>query len=145
MSRSTETVRLTLRAYDRDHPDRAIFPAAAPSLDDDAKAQIYRRFRLGVSAEVLARQYGRTRSSIYRLINEVRAERILSTKLELIEHESFTRSGSGRSDPGADARAGRRQGARGGPRRPRDCPRTWEASTRCRCSTANRKCTCSAR
>ena len=96
MSRSTETVRLTLRAYDRDHPDRAIFPAAAPSLDDDAKAQIYRRFRLGVSAEVLARQYGRTRSSIYRLINEVRAERILSTKLELIDHASF-------SDPAAAA------------------------------------------
>ncbi len=89
MSRSTETVRLTLRAYDRVHPDRAIFPAAAPSLDEDAKSQIYRRFRLGVSAEVLARQYGRTRSSIYRLINEVRAERILSTKLELIEHASF--------------------------------------------------------
>jgi RNA polymerase primary sigma factor len=96
MSRSTETVRLTLRGYDRDHPDRAIFPAAAPSLDDDAKTQIYRRFRLGVSAEVLARQYGRTRSSIYRLINEVRAERILSTKLELIDHPSF-------SDPAAAA------------------------------------------
>ena len=41
----------------------------------DAKAQIYRRFRMGVSAEVLARQYGRTRSSIYRLINEMRARR----------------------------------------------------------------------
>ena len=32
MSRSTETIRLTLKAYDRDHPDRAIFPndVAAP-------------------------------------------------------------------------------------------------------------------
>ena len=75
MSRSTETIRLTLKAHDRDHPDRAIFPNALPPLDDDAKAQIYRRFRMGVSAEVLARQYGRTRSSIYRLINEMRAER----------------------------------------------------------------------
>src|SRR5262245_50300278 len=92
MERSTETVRLTLRSYDRDHPDRAIFPVAAPALDEDAKAQIYRRFRLGVSAEVLARQFGRTRSSIYRLINDVRAERILSSKLELIEHESFSDS-----------------------------------------------------
>ena len=54
MSRSTETVRLTLKAYDRDHPDRAIFPTSVPPLDDDAKAQIYRRFRMGVSAEVLA-------------------------------------------------------------------------------------------
>src|SRR5262249_28288347 len=39
--------------------------------------------------EVLARQYGRTRSSIYRILNEMRARRILSTKLEFIDHESF--------------------------------------------------------
>jgi RNA polymerase sigma factor (sigma-70 family) len=89
MSRSTETIRLTLKAYDRDHPDRAIFPSTVPALDDDAKAQIYRRFRMGVSAEVLARQYGRTRSSIYRVINEMRARRILGTKLELIDHPTF--------------------------------------------------------
>jgi RNA polymerase sigma factor (sigma-70 family) len=89
MSRSTETIRLALKAYDRDHPDRAIFPASVPPLDDEAKAQIYRRFRMGVSAEVLARQYGRTRSSIYRIINEMRARRILGTKLEFIDHASF--------------------------------------------------------
>jgi len=95
MSRSTETVRLTLRAYDRDHPDRAIFPGSVPSLDDEAKAQIYLRFRMGVSAEVLARQYGRTRSSVYRVINEMRAGRILGTKLELIDHPSFAMEGAG--------------------------------------------------
>ncbi len=89
MSRSTETIRLTLKAYDRDHPDRAIFPNTPPQLDDDAKSQIYRRFRMGVSAEVLARQYRRTRSSIYRLINEMRARRILETKLEFIDNENF--------------------------------------------------------
>ena len=89
MSRSTETIRLTLKAHDRDHPDRAIFPNTLPPLDDEAKAQIYRRFRLGVSAEVLAKQYGRTRSSVYRVINEIRARRILGTKLELIDHPSF--------------------------------------------------------
>ncbi len=69
MSRSTETIRLALKTYDREHPDRAIFPNTAPPLDDEAKAQIYLRFRMGVSAEVLARQYHRTRSSIYRVIN----------------------------------------------------------------------------
>jgi RNA polymerase primary sigma factor len=89
MSRSTETIRLTLKSYDRENPDRAIFPTTVPPLDDDAKAQIYRRFRMGVSAEVLARQYGRTRSSIYRILNEMRARRILGTKLEFIDHESF--------------------------------------------------------
>jgi len=94
MARSTETIRLTLKAYDRDHPDRAIFPNSPPLLDDDAKAQIYRRFRMGVSVEILARQYGRTRSSIYRVINEMRAARILSTKLEFIDNATF-------ADPGA--------------------------------------------
>jgi RNA polymerase sigma factor (sigma-70 family) len=89
MSRSTETIRLALKAYDRDHPDRAIFPTSGPPLDDDAKSQIYRRFRMGVSAELLARQYGRTRSSVYRILNEMRARRILSTKLEFIDNESF--------------------------------------------------------
>lgn len=89
MSRSTETVRLTLKAYDREHPDRAIFGPSTPTLDDDAKDKIYLRHRMGVSADNLAVEYGRTRSSIYRIINEVRAKRLLETKLEFIGNESF--------------------------------------------------------
>ena len=115
MTRSTETVRLTLKTYDREHPDRAIFAPAAPPLDEEAKAQIYRRYRMGVSVDVLAAQFGRTRSSIYRLINEVRARRILETKLEFIPHSSF-------DDPTAEAEimAPMPQPADGkAPRRPR--------------------------
>src|SRR5262249_16166248 len=82
MKRAHGTVRKTLKAYDRDHPDRAIFPKASAPLDEAAKLQIYRQYRMGVSVEALAEQYGRTRSSIYRIINEMRAERILATKLE---------------------------------------------------------------
>lgn len=89
MARSTETVRLTLKAYDREHPDRAIFGPSTPPLDDDAKAQIYLRHRMGVSADNLAVEYGRTRSSVYRIINEARARRILETKLEFIGNETF--------------------------------------------------------
>src|SRR5262249_59495458 len=89
MERSTETVRTTLKAYDRDHPDRAIFPPSSGPLDEEAKGQIYRLYRRGVSAEVLATQVGRTRSSVYRVINEMRARRILSVKLEYMAHPSF--------------------------------------------------------
>jgi RNA polymerase sigma factor (sigma-70 family) len=96
MSRSTETVRTTLKSYDRDHPDRAVFAASASPLDDgaperreEAKAQLYRLYRRGVSVEVLAGQFGRTRSSIYRVINEMRARRILGVKLEYMPHPSF--------------------------------------------------------
>ncbi len=90
MTRSTETVRMTLKTYDREHPDRAIFPAAPGPLDEEAKAQIYRQFRRGVAAEVLAKQYGRTRSSVYRIINEMRAKKILGTKLEFMPHDDFS-------------------------------------------------------
>jgi len=96
MARSTETIRLTLKSYDREHPDRAIFAPSTPPLDEDAKGQIYLKYRMGVSVDVLAAQFGRTRSSVYRLINEVRARRILETKLEYIPHASF-------EDPAAKA------------------------------------------
>ena len=144
MERSTETIRLTLKAYDREHPDRAIFAPSAPALDEDAKGQIYLKYRMGVSVDVLAAQFGRTRSSIYRLINEVRARRILETKLEFIPHASF-------DDPAEEARSWRRcplrpvARPRGGRRPPRDCRPTWPAFMKCPCSTASRNCTCSAR
>jgi len=89
MARSTEAVRLTLKSYDQENPDRAIFGRRNTALDDEAKAQIYFRHRMGVSADNLAAQYRRTRSSIYRIINEVRAKRMLETKLEYIGNESF--------------------------------------------------------
>jgi len=89
LQRSTETVRTTLKAYDRDHPDRALFPPATGPLDGDAKVQIFKQFRRGVSVEVLSRQFGRTRSSIYRVVNEMRARRMLAAKLEYMPHPSF--------------------------------------------------------
>jgi RNA polymerase sigma factor (sigma-70 family) len=89
MDRAPETIRLTIKAYDREHPDRAIFPSSTGPLDDDQKAQIYRLYRRGYSAEALAQQFRRTRSSIYRLINEQRAHRLLEVKLDHIPHPSF--------------------------------------------------------
>ena len=89
IDRATETVRATLKTYDRDHPDRSIFAPIAPPLDDLAKAEIYKQFRRGDSAEALAEAFGRTRSSVYRVLNEMRARKILEVKLELMPHESF--------------------------------------------------------
>jgi RNA polymerase primary sigma factor len=71
--------------------------AARPTpLDEAAKGQIYRQWRLGVSLDVLAQQYGRSRSGIERVINEVRAHRVLEQKLEYMFDPSF-------DEPGAEA------------------------------------------
>ncbi len=96
MMRSTETIRTTIKTYDRDHPDRAIFPAITGPLDDETRNLIYRKYRIGSSADVLATEFGRTRSSIYRIINEVRARRLLETKLEFMDNPEF-------QDPKAEA------------------------------------------
>lgn len=97
MERSTETIRSTLRAYDREHPDRAIFPETSGPLDEATKQVIAAQHRRGISVEVLARQYKRTRSSIYRVVNEVRANKLLAGKLEFMMHESFDKALTGRS------------------------------------------------
>jgi RNA polymerase sigma factor (sigma-70 family) len=91
MERSTETVRMTLKAYDLEHPDRAIFPPSTAPLDEATKAKIHRLYNhgRGVSVENLAVQFDRTRSSVYRVLNEMRARRILETKLEFMTHPSF--------------------------------------------------------
>ncbi len=91
MDRSTETVRVTLKTYDLEHPDRAIFPPTTNPLDESTKTKIYRLYNhgRGISAENLAAQFDRTRSSIYRVLNEMRALRIKEEKLEYMPHPSF--------------------------------------------------------
>src|SRR5262249_23685151 len=46
-------------------------------------------YRRGIPVETLAKRFHRTRTSVYRIINEVRAQRLLSQPLEYIYHPSF--------------------------------------------------------
>jgi RNA polymerase sigma factor (sigma-70 family) len=89
LGRSTETVRYTIKNFDREHPDQALFPEVNGPLDPSTKQDIYNSFRRGIPVDILARRYGRTRNSIYRLINETRAERLLEQPLEYMYHASF--------------------------------------------------------
>lgn len=93
MGRSVETIRYTLKQFDEAYPQLAIFPHATGPLSDEVKQKIYRQYRRGTSAEALAKQYCRTRTSIYRTINEMRARRIMELPLDFIPHASFSRTG----------------------------------------------------
>jgi len=62
---------------------------AAAALDETTKAQLYRQSLRGVSAEVLAAQSGLSRSQLTRVLNEIRAKRILETKLEFMYDPGF--------------------------------------------------------
>jgi RNA polymerase sigma factor (sigma-70 family) len=89
LGRSPETIRYTVKHFDQEHPDQAIFPDVTGPLDEKAKQSLYSSYRRGISVETLARQFHRTRTSVYRVINEVRAQRLLAQPLEYIYNPVF--------------------------------------------------------
>ncbi|MEN6556872.1 MAG: sigma-70 family RNA polymerase sigma factor [Thermoguttaceae bacterium] len=89
--RSVETIRYTLKQFDRDHPEAAVFPDGHGPLRVDAKQTIYRQYQQGESIEILSRRFCRTRTSIYRIVSEMRARRILELPLDYIACEAFGR------------------------------------------------------
>jgi len=91
MGRSVETIRYTLRQFDRQHPDLAVFPDRTGPLSEEVKLKIYRQYRRNTSIEALAKEHCRTKTSIYRIVNEMRAKRLLELPLDYMYHESFDR------------------------------------------------------
>jgi RNA polymerase sigma factor (sigma-70 family) len=89
LGRSAETVRYTIKNFDRAHPDQALFPAITGPLDEATKQTIYSSYRRDIAVDTLAKQFQRTRTSIYRVINEVRAKRILGQPLDYIHSPAF--------------------------------------------------------
>jgi RNA polymerase sigma factor (sigma-70 family) len=89
LGRSVETVRYTIKNFDREHPEQALFPNLTGPLDADVKELIYSSYRRRINVDTLAKRFQRTRTSIYRVINEVRAQRLLAQPLDYIPHASF--------------------------------------------------------
>lgn len=92
--RSVETIRSTIRQFDKENPALAIFPDQQGPLSEALKAKIYNEFRCGVSVEKLTKRYGRTKTTIYRAINEMRIQRIMELPLDFIPNTRFSRRGA---------------------------------------------------
>ena len=89
MNRSPETIRYTIRAYDKAHPDDPVFQGTKTQLSRKERDSIYRAFRQGVPVSILARRFCRTRSSAYRAINECRARQLLKATIGYIYSPEF--------------------------------------------------------
>jgi RNA polymerase primary sigma factor len=96
--RSVETIRYTLKQFDRDHPEAAIFPDSQGPLQIDSKRKIYQQYQHGEPVETLAKRFCRTRTSIYRIIAEMRGQRIMELPLDHIANETFARVRSHRRE-----------------------------------------------
>ena len=89
LGRSAEAVRYTIKNFDRSHPDNAVFPSNNGPLDAASKMQIFTAFQEGKPVQLIAKRYGRTPSSMYRVINEVRAERLVQTPVDYMYSPEF--------------------------------------------------------
>ncbi len=87
--RSPETIRYTLKKYDTDHPENAVFPHAHEQLTDDQRSEIYNRFRRGTSADLLAGEYCRTKASVYRIVSEERARLLFDQPIDFMDNVAF--------------------------------------------------------
>jgi RNA polymerase primary sigma factor/RNA polymerase sigma factor len=94
VGRSVETVRYTLKQFGEEHPDLAVFPDHSGPLSDETKRKIYQQHARSVGVDALAKRYGRTRNTIYRIVNEMRARRILELPLDYIDSPEFTQAGA---------------------------------------------------
>jgi RNA polymerase primary sigma factor len=89
VGRSVEAIRYTIKNYDREHPDQALFPNLTGPLNAETKQIIYSSFRRGIKVDTLAKRFQRTRTSMYRVINEVRAQHLLAQPLDYIPSVEF--------------------------------------------------------
>jgi RNA polymerase primary sigma factor len=89
--RSAETIRYTIKQFDQSHPELAVFPDNHGPLRWETKRKIYQQYHRGESVDSLAKRFCRTRASIYRILGEVRARRILELPLDYVPNERFAR------------------------------------------------------
>jgi RNA polymerase primary sigma factor/RNA polymerase sigma factor len=88
-NRSAETIRHTLKHFDVVHPEMAIFPHIEGRLQTEAKSEIHQAYCRGESVQALAQRCFQTRIAIYRIINEIRAARVMDLSLDYIGNEQF--------------------------------------------------------
>ena len=94
MERSVETIRYTIKQFDQQYPEIAVFPDQAGPLNLEMKERIYSDFMAGKNAETIAKRYCRTKTTIYRVVNEVRANMIMDLPLDFMDNAEFHRKGA---------------------------------------------------
>ena len=76
---------------DRRQLDSAVELDARQPMSPETKRRMYQEHCRGESVEALAGRFRRTRASVYRVIHEMRAERIMALPLDYVPNDQFPR------------------------------------------------------
>ncbi|MCH2202421.1 MAG: sigma-70 family RNA polymerase sigma factor [Fuerstiella sp.] len=93
-TRAAETIRYTLRDYDRKHPENALFADPGRQLSDKHQELAFDLHDHGVPVADLARRFGRSKSSIKAVLTSVRTERLKRTPIEFMDSPEFHEPGA---------------------------------------------------
>ncbi len=88
-NRSPETIRAAIRQHDDETPTDRVFSPNADELTSDRKQELLARYASGVSVDVLARDFCKTRTGVYRAIAEARAEKLCAAPIAYMDSPEF--------------------------------------------------------
>lgn len=87
--RSRQAVRSVLKSLSSQESDSRKVPRSRGRMTSKESAQLYKMSQQNVSIRKLMELFGRSRSSIYRIINQQRAKELFGHKIEFIHSEEF--------------------------------------------------------
>ena len=88
-NRATETIRYTLRDYDRQHPENALFADRGKQLSVDHQELAFDLHDHGVPVADLARRFGRSQSAIKAVLSAVQTRRLKTVPVEFMDSLEF--------------------------------------------------------
>lgn len=87
--RAAETIRYTLADYEKQHRKRPIFKKSRSAVTPKDAGIIYSLYKTGTEIDELMHRYGRSKSSIYRIINQRRVRELFAHKIDFIASDEF--------------------------------------------------------
>ncbi len=90
-ARSHEAVRKLLAEHEKNNPDNKIFKDHKGPLTSAQKKELYRLYCGGTSIKKLITKFGKSKSTVYRVINRKRAKKIALKDLNYIPSQEFLR------------------------------------------------------
>ncbi len=90
MGRGCETIRNILLNYEKSHPEAAGSMCKVGRMLGSAEAaELARLHKQGVSIKELMIRFGKSRSSVYRILKQRRAQALLANKIDYIQSDEF--------------------------------------------------------
>jgi len=94
IGRAHETIRYIIASYEKANPDKAISRHPPGTTSGEKAAKLYKMFKQGVCIKELMKHFGRSKSSIYRIINRQRARKLSAKRIEFITSDEFLEEGA---------------------------------------------------